>query len=356
MVVVAKARLLDFQVHGSLKKLARTIIAEAKRVHLPTANKDPLVRWFTEDAASIIRTIDHAIQQLLFDTETYCRLYASRLTDVSSLAAFFYVALFRATRDFLTPFFSSNPTWIKDAKEVADKIDLTWGAVEAAFCDHVADMDAVLIQTTPKSDVENQGVVRLEVASADHLPLADGSVDSIVTSPPYLTRIDYVVATRPELAILGCTPAEDDALRDRMTGTPTIAGSALTSSSAWGTTCLELLDRVEKHSSRASSTYYLPYYKQYFDAVSRSLGELDRVLKPRGRAVFVVQDSYFKELHVNLPKIFEEVGESRGWTVTNRLEYKVSNNLASIHPEGRKYRDSTRAVECAIVFSKPSEA
>ena len=40
-------------------------------------------------------------------------------------------------------------------------------------------------------------------ASSLQLPVASGSIDAAISSPPYCTRIDYVKATLPELAVIG---------------------------------------------------------------------------------------------------------------------------------------------------------
>lgn len=352
MVVVAKARLLDYRAHGSLRKLAQNIVKQANRLSPDSDPVDPLTRWFDPPSASVIRTFDRAIQGLLLDRDEYQRLYGSSLAGVSSLAAFFYVALFRSTRSFLGPFLTSNPTWIKDGKRSEDQLFVDRNSINNAFLSHVSEMDSIISTSTPKVETNTQGHCRLEVASADSMPLPNARIDAVVTSPPYLTRIDYVVATRPELAILGCSRAEDGAMRDRMTGTPTMTQHEIGVSPHWGATSHSVLTQVKAHRSRASSTYYFNYFVQYFDAVYRSLTEVNRTLIPNGKAVIVVQDSYYKEVHVDLPRIIIEMGESIGWSVTNQIGFKVGANFASIHPRGRNYRKETKAVECALVLSK----
>jgi hypothetical protein len=60
----------------------------------------------------------------------------------------------------------------------------------------------------------------IEVASSESLPIGDKSVDFILTSPPYCTRIDYAVATMPELALIGYKLNSDfKSLRKQLIGT-----------------------------------------------------------------------------------------------------------------------------------------
>ena len=58
----------------------------------------------------------------------------------------------------------------------------------------------------PRSTTSQQGPRGervLQVASSEKLPLAEASVDIVLASPPYCTRIDYAVATSVELSLLG---------------------------------------------------------------------------------------------------------------------------------------------------------
>src|SRR5439155_16885723 len=151
-------------------------------------------------------------------------------------------------------------------------------------------------------------------ASSLRLPLVSNSIDAAVSSPPYCTRIDYVRATLPELAVIGHPNGRViRRLRERMIGTPTIDQIEEYKSEDWGTTCSRFLSAVESHTSKASSTYYLKYYHQYFASIFASLKEIDRVLKPGGQCVLVVQDSYYKAKKINLPRMFIEMPAHYQW-------------------------------------------
>src|SRR5207247_294988 len=93
-------------------------------------------------------------------------------------------------------------------------------------------------------------------ALSSRLPVASGSIDAVISSPPYCTRIDYVRATLPELAVIGYPNGMvTRRLREQMIGTPTIDKCANYDSDLWGKTCVRFLSAVERHSSKASSTY-----------------------------------------------------------------------------------------------------
>src|SRR4029077_6844029 len=124
MVIVAKARTLQPDVGTSLRSLFAEILLRAETIEAQLQD-DPLLNWFSEDSARSIRQIEMATQIVLIDSTKYQRLGTARsLTVVSPLAAFFYVALFRAIRSTLRAFRTSNPTWIKRAATPGERIDI----------------------------------------------------------------------------------------------------------------------------------------------------------------------------------------------------------------------------------------
>ena len=63
----------------------------------------------------------------------------------------------------------------------------------------------------------------------------DGIVaDLILGSPPYCTRIDYVISTLPELAVLGYCNEDLAVLRASMLGTPTMAEDGVVTTTGMG--------------------------------------------------------------------------------------------------------------------------
>ncbi len=137
-----------------------------------------------------------------------------------------------------------------------------------------------------------------------------------------------------------------------MMGTPTIDKTKNYDSDDWGRTCSRFLSSIQRHPSKASSTYYLKYYRQYFASAFASLREIDRVLKKSGRCVLVVQDSYYKEIRNDLPYIFIEMANGLGWSLKQKVDFHIKQTLAGVNPEVRPYRKTFQATESALVFSK----
>jgi hypothetical protein len=188
------------------------------------------------------------------------------------------------------------------------------------------------------------------VADAARLPLPDAAAAAVLTSPPYCTRIDYVQNTRVELAVLGQTPAEAAQLRDWLTGTPTIRDQLESVLTEWGPRCRRLLDAVRVHPSKASANYYWKTLAQYFGDLYRGVHEAARCLRPGGTAVFVVQDSWYKELHIDLARIVTEMAESIGLAATRRLDYPTRRTIRSVNTRSRASQSRVECVESVLWF------
>lgn len=349
MVIVAKARALDTAEYPSLKPLLARLLDEVPK-HFELSPDDPLSAWFLPRSVTAIRSVEAAIQRLLVDSEYYLPLKARGTGAISNLAAFFYVALFRALREFLRPFLTSNPTWVKRPTCRQARLRPHARAVRDAFRTEVNEM----IPTPPKVPLTNtRRKMILGVASSERLPLCDASVDFVLASPPYCTRIDYAVATSVELALLGYSLDSDfDRLRRELIGSTTVPSAAPVVPSDLGETCLTFLDALSRHSSKASSTYYYKNHAQYFRSIASSLSEISRVLKRCGRCVLVVQDSYYKNLHNNLPQMFVEIADCRGLSLEEKHDFPLPRTMAGINPGANGYRRSFSATESVLVLSK----
>ena len=119
----------------------------------------------------------------------------------------------------------------------------------------------------------------------------------------------------------------------------------------WGRTCLELLDAIQHHRSKASRSYYLKTHLQYFDDLYRSLGEISRCLRDSGHCVLVVQDSFYKEIHNDLPTIVVEMSRDFGWSLHVRRDFPVARSMAGVNPAVGRYRDNMCTTESVLWFT-----
>lgn len=358
MLLVAKARTLATSAASEIPALTesigqryeRTIKRDNKSSH---AANEPLEQWLQPSAARAFRLIERSIATILAEDQASLTTQIwSRAGQAPATFAFFYVGLFRCLRHFISEFQSSNPTWIKTS-DGTKRIYVSPHRILTRLCKEIETLlTAIRSETQVMPLVERRACV-INRASSLRLPLSSGSIDAVISSPPYCTRIDYVRATLPELAVIGYPNGESiRRLRQKMIGTPTIDKNHNYTSHAWGRTCSRFISAVERHPSKASSTYYLKYYRQYFASVLASLREIDRVLKKPGRCVLVVQDSYYKQIRNDLPHIFLEMATGLGWTLKAQVDFHVKQTLAGVNPEVKPYRQTFQAIESALVFSK----
>ena len=111
MAVAAKARLFPATELPSIKPLLTEIEKKASARKRHCDQDDPLLAWFTPDAAKRIRSIKPAIHTLLVSQDSEDNT-VDAVPNLSAIAAFYYVALFRAVCSLLNRFTRSNPTWI----------------------------------------------------------------------------------------------------------------------------------------------------------------------------------------------------------------------------------------------------
>ena len=156
------------------------------------------------------------VSELFVSSE--CRTTAPGvIEEISALAALFYLALFRTTRDLLAPFVASNPTWIRLRVDPAERLHVGFGALAKRLRANVLALQ--------RGDKSQRVSGAFEAAAGFDWQLlkdasAGSSVSAVLTSPPYCTRIDHAVATLPELAVvLGYDWSHVQALRAQLIGT-----------------------------------------------------------------------------------------------------------------------------------------
>lgn len=286
MATVAKANLISINCSLSIKPLCADIIHKVKsKKALPLlTEKDPLLQWFNHNTVKCLRALDMSIYKLLVNEIPRKKLMIE-ISELSELACFFYIVLFKITKKLIREKFpSSNPSWIKTPKKDCVKISLTTNKLLDFFLAEV--LDQIVLLNSCKIPVKNT-YTNISIGDSKNLILESNKIDLVVTSPPYCTRIDYAVLTKPELAILGFDSDYFKDLRMRMMGTTAIDKTKHTINPKWGKACCEFLGKISEHPSVASKTYYLKNHIQYFTGIERSIEQIHRVLKDGGDAIIV---------------------------------------------------------------------
>jgi tRNA G10 N-methylase Trm11 len=188
------------------------------------------------------------------------------------------------------------------------------------------------------------------------LPLRDDVADAVITSPPYLTRIDYAVGTAPELSFLGFdTDERFRAIRSAIMGSTCITGGDYSTSERWGPTCLAALEAVRAHKSKASASYYFKTHVQYFSDAERFMAECLRVLKPGAFAALVVQDSWYKDVLIPLAAIYAEMAVCLG-AEGAAIEHSVHvrSHIGLVNTRARRYKKGAIHEHIVLIRKAPA--
>lgn len=351
MVLIAKAEALSLREVGSLGSTVRTILGATRSFRLGTNKDDPLNLWFSPATSRSLRSIETAIRATLTKLpEEVSERSASKFSEVSSIGAFFYVALFLTARSMLGKFRASNPTWTKSPEKPHLRKHATRTAVRTLFLEHCRRLSSLLAAHSFNS--HDASYVRIRVGNSESLAAPDSSVDFVLTSPPYCTRIDYAKATEIELSVLGISGENFSALRQSLMGTSSIRSEVLLADARWGKTCNQFLRRMHAHASKASKTYYYKNHLQYFQSLFNSLREIARVLVPSGKCVIVIQDSYYKEVRNDVPKMLVEMAAVHGLALSRKVVFASKRSMADVNKRAKKYIRQRITRECVLCFSK----
>lgn len=351
MVIVARARLLPSSEADSIEPLAKEIVRSIR----PDSNSldldDPLTWWFGNGTAAVIRAIEQIIRRRLVGAMTMSPT-GLHLERISGLAATFYVALFTVCRELATRFRSSNPTWLRRPRDNEARIGMPRLVITNKLLENLRRIAGALAARSAASPAE-QGISDIRIADTTSMALGPESVDFVLTSPPYCTRIDYTAATRIELAILKPfieTPTEE--LGRQMIGSTRVPHRDIEISDSWGARCAVFLQAIKSHPSKASAGYYYRTHLDYFEKIAHSIANIAGALKMNGSAVFVVQDSYYKELHNDLPSIITDIADAHGLALCRRENFHLGRSMSGINPRTRMYNRAPGAVEAVLCFQK----
>ena len=332
MVVVARAALLTQKDVVLIRRQARSL-SGARSVKVPLAPEDPLLEWLDKPSVTRIR----ALQATLIGST---RLGASDIAEVRAVEAFWLTVLFQTVRRATKAWQSSNPTWIKSRRD-SQPAKLFWKPLVSEAYDAAMSVAAIV----PGAPVTARAIL----GDSRNLAECGCEPDLVLGSPPYCTRIDYAVATRVELSVLGFSIAEQSALRRALIGTTTVPTDVVMRDNEIGPTARHTLDVIANHPSKASRTYYWKWFAQYLAGYAESLSQITNVTSRSGTIGLVLQNSYYKEVQIDLATITTEILAAQGWKLYHTYAFE-SRSLAQINPRAIAYRRNARPKEHALFF------
>jgi hypothetical protein len=171
------------------------------------------------------------------------------------------------------------------------------------------------------------GRVDIKVGDAREIGLADGTVDAIITSPPYLNAIDYMRTSKFTLVFLGSRLKELRAIRAASVGTEVGLAPGLLSEP------LEAM--VEKG---VADPKRRPLVRRYLFDLRETLAEGYRVLKPGGQALYVMGPSILSRREYDAAKVLAEVAKLVGFRPNGYGRRDIHEARRSLPPPRRAGR------------------
>lgn len=344
MATVAQARQLPNVVRSSALALGREITRSSEAVVI---NNEPLTAWLVPRSAAILRGYERRIAQLF--EEPNRQTYQNIAIAPSVLSSFFLMALFGAVRELLEPFRASNPTWLKYPAAPSRRLRPSDRRIAEVFEAAVELYSSRLQEHSPDTSAR----AHIRIVESTTLDDKAETFDACLTSPPYLTRLDYTRATLAELSVLGIAPSAVKQLRDRSIGTPVTSGYQLDHMLP-SSTAQALVAAIGAHDSKGSHGYYDKWAAKYFASLSQSLSNVSKAVKPSGVVGIVVQDSYYKGIRVDLQRVVEEFMNHNARRLAARVDFNPTHVRAWMHPQAKRHSGRLTAVESLLVFQGES--
>ena len=174
----------------------------------------------------------------------------------------------------------------------------------------------------------------------------------LISSPPYLSRLDYIRAAWPEnlylnaLGVIG----ELRQLREHQIGGVVLGDPK--NKEPLPPSIEAMLRTIRDHPSKGSSSYYEPLARSYFQRLQRVFSSLMRTEVGGKTAILVVQDSWYKDLYIPTAKLTARLIRRNGFRLKKTWTFENSGNLLAIHRSARKWRKTSRLKENVMWFER----
>jgi DNA modification methylase len=187
------------------------------------------------------------------------------------------------------------------------------------------------------------------LGDARRMEIEGESIDLVLTSPPYLNAIDYMRCSKFSLVWMGYNVSEIRRIRGESVGAEAACQDAL--DAEW---VQLLLMQLNLRPALSNRNYAL--LARYAWDMGQALAESARVLRPGGRAVYVVGDSTIKGTFIRNSAIIASVAQRHGLSSVSRQSRILPANRRYLPPPKAGLSttmDGRMRKEVVLVFEKP---
>lgn len=171
------------------------------------------------------------------------------------------------------------------------------------------------------AQLQTDGCIALPLAGdARTMPLANGVVDLVVTSPPYANAIDYMRAHKFSLVWLGRPIAELAELRAEYIGSERV-GKSLHSLDGLPNRPETILRQLAERDAKKAAVLH-----KYFTEMKAVLAETYRVLRDDAAAIFVVGTSTMRQIDVQTQYCLADIAADVGFEVVGVVQRVLDRN------------------------------
>jgi len=193
-------------------------------------------------------------------------------------------------------------------------------------------------------------IPRLYLGDARALPVADGTIDLVLTSPPYLNAIDYIRCSKFSLVWMGYRIPALRLLRAESVGAD--LGDATSSTDLEVSAIIDGLKVRSQLSNRACAAL-----AHYIDDMRNAMRETARVLVPGGTAVYVIGENTVRGTFIRNSKIVSAVAQLCGLKLKKQQTRALPANRRYLPPPSQEKSsaplDTRMRREVILKFRKP---
>lgn len=291
---------------GHLMEAASSAVAEAEAascdVNLPWIDDDPetarfIEYWFGDEQRRDLRRLSSVLISRSGPVWDALRIALSRLIVTKDRGASLArdVSHSRPHRVRTQNSFEVFPAYIRSAKHLGMRL---------------SGLPASASVTVRRGDAR------------DMVDLNAASVDAVITSPPYLNALDYLRGHRLSLVWLGYRIEELRAIRGKSIGTERMLQSSINREVI--ELLLPVVGKVKDLPSRTRGMI-----DRFLVDLHSVLREIRRVLKPGGRATFIIGNSCIRNVFIDNAAAIVAAAELVGFVPISRTEREI--------PHARRY-------------------
>jgi DNA modification methylase len=205
-------------------------------------------------------------------------------------------------------------------------------------------VDRVVENCIRDSDKPRGPATSVHLGDARRLPIQGGTVDLVLTSPPYLNAIDYMRCSKFSLIWMGHTVGELTGTRSRSVGTEVGRPEA---------------DRDEEVARIITDLKLRPILSRrdeailarYVDDMRSALSEVARVLTPGGKAVYVVGENTIRGTYIRNSVVISKVAQLSGLKLEKRYSRRLPENRRYLPPPSRLTGTLNARIRREVVLS-----